>query len=144
MADSQATPTIELQTPPNWSGSLAETPEGRREQIAGAADEARRHVEEGFTTADLRKELKRSKRNRAWKRFGIVLGVIVALIAAAAVAVVVFCSVNPVNSDAMAPTLQNGRARMRAGRRAMFLHIVTVIKSCSAALLQNRAAGLTS
>ena len=109
MADSQATPTIELQTPPNWSGSLAETPEGRREQIAGAADEARRHVEEGFTTADLRKELKRSKRNRAWKRFGIVLGVIVALIAAAAVAVVVFCSVNPVNSDAMAPTLQNGQ-----------------------------------
>lgn len=109
MADSQATPTIELQTPPNWVGSLAETPAGQREQIAGAADEARRHVEEGFTTDDLRNELKRSKRSRAWKRFGIVLGVLVALIAAAAVAVVMFCSVNQVNSDSMAPTLQNGQ-----------------------------------
>ena len=90
MADSQATPTIELQTPPNWVGSLAEAPAGQREQIAGAADEARRHVEEGFTTDDLRNELKRSKRSRAWKRFGIVLGVLVALIAAAAVAVVLY------------------------------------------------------
>jgi len=109
MVDSQATPTIELQTPPNWAGSFEEAPAGRREQIASAADEARRHVEEGFTTADLRKELKRSKRDRAWKRLGIVLGIIVALIAAAAVAVVVFCSVDQVNSDSMAPTLQNGQ-----------------------------------
>ena len=109
MADSQATPTIELQTPPNWAGSLAETPEGRREQIAGAADEARRHVEEGFTTADLRNELKRSKRSRALKRLGIVLGVLVALIAAVAIAVAVFCSVNQVNSDTMAPTLRDGQ-----------------------------------
>lgn len=109
MADSQVTPTIELQTPPNWAGSLVEAPAGMREQIGGAADEARRHVEEGFTTADLRNELKRSKRSRAWKRFGIVLGVLVALIVAAAVAVVVFCSVNQVNSDSMAPTLQNGQ-----------------------------------
>ena len=109
MADSQATSTIELQTPPNWAGSLAGAPAGTREQIADAANAARRHVEEGFTTADLRNELKRSKRSRAWKRFGIVLGVLVALIAAAAIAVVVFCSVNQVNSDSMAPTLRNGQ-----------------------------------
>ena len=109
MADSQATPTIELQTPPNWTGSLAAAPAGMREQIAGAADEARRHVEEGFTTVDLRNELKRSKRSHALKRLGIVLGVLVALIAAAAVAVAVFCSVNQVNSDTMAPTLRDGQ-----------------------------------
>ena len=109
MVDSQATPTIELQTPPNWAGSLVGAAAGAHEQTTSAADEARRHVEEGFTTDDLRKELKRSKRSRAWKRFGIVLGVIVALIAAAAVAVVVFCSVNQVNADSMAPTLQNGQ-----------------------------------
>jgi len=109
MADSQATPTIELQTPPNWAGSLAAAPAGMREQIAGAADEARRHVEEGFTTDDLRNELKRLKRSRALKRLGIVLGVLVALIAAAAVAVAMFCSVNQVNSDTMAPTLRDGQ-----------------------------------
>ena len=108
MADSQATPTIELQTPPNWAGSLAAAP-AEREQIAGAADEARRHVEEGFTTDDLRNELKRSKRSRTLKRLGIVIGVLVALIAAAAVAVAVFCSVNQVNSDTMAPTLRDGQ-----------------------------------
>ena len=109
MADSQATPTIELQTPPNWAESLAGAPAGMREQIAGAADEARRHAEEGFTTADLRKELKRSKRSRALKRLGIVLGVLVALIAAVAIAVAVLCSVNQVNSDTMAPTLRDGQ-----------------------------------
>ena len=107
MVDSQATPTIELQTPPNWAGSLAAPAE--REQIAGAADEARRHVEEGFTTDDLRNELKRSKRSRALKRLGIVLGIIIALMAAVVVAILVSCSVNQVNSDSMAPTLRNGQ-----------------------------------
>lgn len=109
MADSQATPVIELQTPPNWAGSLAGASTSTREQIAGAADEARRRVEEGFTTADLRNELKRSKRSRAWKRVGVVFGILAALVVAAAIAVAVFCTVNQVNSDSMAPTLKNGQ-----------------------------------
>ena len=109
MADSQAMSAIELQAPPSWAESLAGAPADQLGQIAGAADAARRHVEEGFTTADLRKELKRSKRNRAWKRFGVVLGILVALVAAAVVAVMVFCSVDRVDSDSMAPTLQNGQ-----------------------------------
>ena len=109
MVDSQAKSTVEIQEPPNGAGSLPETSASRLEQIAGAADEARRHAEEGFTTADLREELKRSKRTRAWKRFGIVLGVIVVLVAAAAIAAAVFYSVNQVNSDSMAPTLQQGQ-----------------------------------
>ena len=109
MANQQAFPAIELQAPPKWGQSLSDKPAERLEQIAGAAAEARRRVAEGFTTDDLRRELKRSQRVRAWKRFGVVVGVIVALVAAVALTVMLLFSVNFVNAGTMAPALKNGQ-----------------------------------
>ena len=105
MADVQAYSATAQHAASGWGAA----PMGSPEAIASAAAEARRRAAQGFTTSDFRLELKRTKRARAWKRFGIVIGVIAALVAAAAVTVILVFSVNQVNSSSMVPVLQEGQ-----------------------------------
>ena len=101
MADSQTYPT--------WAQPAADDQANVLDPVASAAAEARRRAAEGYTTADFRKELKRSKRRRGWKRFFIALVIVIALIAAAIAAVFALFSVNQVNYDTMEPVLQSGQ-----------------------------------
>lgn len=109
MSDVQAHPASGQHAAPGWGAASGVAPMGSPDAVASAAAEARRRAMEGFTTSDFRLELKRTKRARAWKRFGIVIGVIVALAALAAVTTMLVFSVNPVNSSSMAPVLREGQ-----------------------------------
>lgn len=85
---------------------------GEREQIAHSARLAKQRAKEGYTTADLTKELKRSKMRRTLAHVGITLLVIAALVAAAAVAVANLFSINNVESAEMAPALNTGHVAL--------------------------------
>jgi len=108
MATARPLSVVELDTPETWRSSERLQANVAPSPVERAANEARRHIAGSYSTDDLRRELKRSKRRRTFGRICSIIGVIALVVAAAVAAVMIVFSINGVSSSTMEPALKDG------------------------------------